>query len=129
MQVVYGSSTETIYDVHSDHLDTPRMLTDNAGVPSWRASYQAFGKAYLSSDPDGSVVTTTPSIAAQAGSLALDHGLRAYDAVHLATALTLQDRAPSSDAANDLALVSGDRDLLEAAHHAGLTVVRTSARG
>jgi RHS repeat-associated protein len=58
-----NGSSEDVYDVHSDHLDTPRMLTDNAGVPSWRASYQAFGKAYLSSDPDGSIVTTTPPIA------------------------------------------------------------------
>ena len=62
VQVAYGSSPETIYDVHSDHLDTPRMLTDDARVPSWRASYEAFGKAHVSTDPDGTAVTTDPQI-------------------------------------------------------------------
>ncbi|HEX5066857.1 MAG TPA: RHS repeat-associated core domain-containing protein, partial [Myxococcota bacterium] len=55
-------SSEDIYDVHSDHLDTPRMLTDDAGVPSWRASYEAFGRAHVSTDPDGTPVTTDPGI-------------------------------------------------------------------
>ena len=75
------------------------------------------------------LVTATPSIAAQAGSLALDQGLRAYDAVHLATALTLRDDASSAEGADELALVSGDQDLLTAANAVGLTVVRTSAGG
>ena len=51
VQVAYNDGGETIYDVHSDHLDTPRMLTDDAGVPSWRASYEAFGRAHISTDP------------------------------------------------------------------------------
>jgi uncharacterized protein RhaS with RHS repeats len=61
-QVAYAASPETIYDVHSDHLDTPRMLTDDAGVPSWRASYEAFGRAHVSSDADGTLVTQDPGI-------------------------------------------------------------------
>jgi RHS repeat-associated protein len=38
------------------------MLTDDFGVPSWRASYEAFGRAYLSSDPDGSIPTANPNL-------------------------------------------------------------------
>ena len=57
-----NGSSEDIYDVHSDHLDTPRMLTDRYGVPSWRANYEAFGKAHVSTDPDGTLVTQDPQI-------------------------------------------------------------------
>lgn len=62
VQVAYpdGLGGEDIYDVHSDHLDTPRMLTDEFGVPSWRANYAAFGEAHLSADPDGIPVTLPP---------------------------------------------------------------------
>jgi RHS repeat-associated protein len=42
-----GGGGETIYDVHTDHLDTPRLLTDSAGAPVWRAAYEAFGKVAL----------------------------------------------------------------------------------
>jgi predicted nucleic acid-binding protein len=52
--------------------------------------------------------------ARQAGTLAFQPPLRALDAIHLATALTLQD---------DLAvLVAYDRELLAAARAEGLTV-------
>ena len=47
-----------------------------------------------------------------AADLADTHGLRAYDAVHLAGALTLE--------ADDLVVVVGDRALLAAAHDVGL---------
>ena len=40
-------SGEDIYDVHSDPLDTPRLLTDSSGAAAWRASYEAYGKAAL----------------------------------------------------------------------------------
>jgi RHS repeat-associated protein len=62
VQFAVGSSSEQIYDVHSDHLDTPRMLTDEFDVPSWRASYEAFGAAHISTDPDGAVPTPDPQI-------------------------------------------------------------------
>lgn len=57
--VVEGASPET-YDVHSDHIDKPLMLTDSTGVPVWRASYAAFGAATISTDPDGDGNVTTP---------------------------------------------------------------------
>lgn len=50
-----------------------------------------------------------------AGALASEHALRGYDAVHLATALSLAEQ--------DVALVSWDRDLCDAAVEAGLTVL------
>jgi len=54
LQVAEGApGAETIYDVHTDHLDTPRMLTDSSGTPVWKAAYQAFGEAHL--DPANTV--------------------------------------------------------------------------
>jgi predicted nucleic acid-binding protein len=50
-----------------------------------------------------------------AGALASEFALRGYDAVHLATALSLAE--------HDVALVSWDRDLCDAAIEAGLTVL------
>jgi uncharacterized protein len=50
-----------------------------------------------------------------AGTLASEFALRGYDAVHLATALSLAE--------HDVALVSWDRDLCDAAIEAGLTVL------
>jgi RHS repeat-associated protein len=44
---------ESIHSVHSDHLDTPRLLTDNTATESWRASYRAYGAAIVDADPDG----------------------------------------------------------------------------
>jgi RHS repeat-associated protein len=54
VQVAIGSpATEAIYDVHTDHLDTPRLLTNSLGGVAWRAAYEAFGKVAL--DPANSV--------------------------------------------------------------------------
>jgi predicted nucleic acid-binding protein len=50
-----------------------------------------------------------------AGALASEFALRGYDAVHLATALSLAE--------HEVALVSWDRDLCGAAVEAGLTVL------
>lgn len=50
-----------------------------------------------------------------AGDLAADLNLRGYDAVHLATALSLVE--------HDVALVSWDRDLCRAANEVGLAVI------
>jgi len=41
--------SDKVYDVHSDHLGTPRSLTDPSGTVAWRAAYQAFGQAALDS--------------------------------------------------------------------------------
>jgi len=44
--------TNGIYDVHTDHLDTPRFLTDQAGTIVWNAFYQAYGQAVVYEDVD-----------------------------------------------------------------------------
>jgi len=54
-----------------------------------------------------------------ASAAALRHGLRGYDAVHCAAALAV--------AGDDLAAVSGDRELLDAWRGDGLAVVDTNA--
>jgi predicted nucleic acid-binding protein len=72
------------------------------------------------------LVSATPRIAERAGALALTHGLRGYDAVHLATAQSFTTGSAPNTPADDLALVSGDRALLDAASRSGLTIVDTS---
>ena len=62
-------------------------------------------------------VEVTPEIAHRASELAVTHGLRGYDATHLATARTL--RGPTT------AFASGDRRLLAAAQAEGLTTIAT----
>jgi predicted nucleic acid-binding protein len=62
---------------------------------------------------DVEVVEITLQVAQAAGDAAEQHGLRGYDAVHLASALHA-----SADA-----LVCADTDLLRAAHACGLAVV------
>jgi RHS repeat-associated protein len=52
-------SRKNIYDVHSDHLDTPKMLTDDTGAVRWRAGHEAFGKAHADEDPDGDSTDVT----------------------------------------------------------------------
>ena len=48
--MAYGpEGGEAIYHVHTDHLDTPRLLTDSAGGVVWRAAYDAYGRAYVDS--------------------------------------------------------------------------------
>lgn len=42
-----GVGSEAVYDVHTDHLQTPRLLTDPTGAAVWRASYEAYGEAHL----------------------------------------------------------------------------------
>ncbi|MCL4685981.1 hypothetical protein KJ059_14655 [Myxococcota bacterium] len=48
-----GASGEDVYDVHADHLDTPKLLTDSSGSAVWRAAHEAFGLAAL--DPANTV--------------------------------------------------------------------------
>jgi predicted nucleic acid-binding protein len=58
------------------------------------------------------IIEIDERLAHQAGSLAEAHGLRGYDAVHLAAARELDD--------SELVLVAGDRALLAAARAEGL---------
>ena len=60
------------------------------------------------------VIELSPDIAVSAGELAQQHGLRGYDAVHLAAALAVAD--------DDLVLVTGDVELAAAAQAAGIAV-------
>jgi hypothetical protein len=54
----------------------------------------------------------TANLARDAGRLAQRHGLRGYDAIHLAAGVTISDR--------DAVFVTGDADLADAARAAGL---------
>ena len=47
-----AGATTTAYDVHTDHLDTPRLLTGSTGTVVWTAHHEPFGKAHIASDPD-----------------------------------------------------------------------------
>lgn len=58
------------------------------------------------------VVDVDDGLARHAGELAEVHGLRGYDAVHLAAADRLRD--------DELVLAAGDRELLAAAQHLGM---------
>ena len=48
-----AGATTTAYDVHTDHLDTPRLLTSSTGAVVWSSHHEPFGKAHIASDPDG----------------------------------------------------------------------------
>lgn len=50
LATIEGANT---YYVHTDHLDTPRLLTDNAGNAVWRWESLPFGEAPPDEDPDG----------------------------------------------------------------------------
>ncbi|CAN5829338.1 type II toxin-antitoxin system VapC family toxin [soil metagenome] len=60
----------------------------------------------------------TADLAASAGDLAQAHGLRGYDAVHLASAALVNDA--------ELVLATGDRDLGSAARTIGISVALTT---
>lgn len=60
-------------------------------------------------------IAVVPRLAREAGTLGARHGLRTLDAVHLATALALDDEA--------VILVTWDRVLRRASLEAGLAVV------
>ena len=65
-----------------------------------------------------SYLEITAELAASAGDLAQTHGLRGYDAIHLASAALVND--------DELVLVTGDRDLGQAARAIGLSVALTT---
>ena len=64
-------------------------------------------------------IEVTAPLAARAGDLAEGHGLRGYDAVHLASALEIDD--------DDTVLVTGDARLARTAHALGVTTARLPA--
>jgi uncharacterized protein len=66
-------------------------------------------------------VEVTDELVRTAGALARTHGLRGYDAVHLAAGLNLSD--------DDVVFVTGDIDLATAANRSGIAVSNTNERG
>ncbi|HEY9199455.1 MAG TPA: RHS repeat-associated core domain-containing protein [Gammaproteobacteria bacterium] len=42
-----------LYYIHTDHLGTPKALTDEAGMKVWSATHDPFGLASVNDDPDG----------------------------------------------------------------------------
>jgi uncharacterized protein len=65
--------------------------------------------------PDLARVPVTEAVVERAETLAWDHGLRGYDAVQLASALTLQESVGT-----EIVLATFDQQLWEAAPQAGL---------
>jgi len=47
------SYTSSLYTIHTDHLGTPKLLTDVTGAAVWRAVARPFGKATVDDDVDG----------------------------------------------------------------------------
>jgi len=41
------------YEVHDDHLDTPRLMTNSSKQVVWKSDHQAFGQTSPKQDPDG----------------------------------------------------------------------------
>jgi len=67
---------------------------------------------------DLTLVDVTTEVIDRAAALAVAHGLRGYDSVHLATATLIRAR--------DVVFASGDQRLLQAAAAEGFTTVDTS---
>jgi len=44
--------TERIYYYHNDHLGTPQVMTDESGQVVWKADYEPFGKATVTTTGD-----------------------------------------------------------------------------
>lgn len=66
------------------------------------------------------IAEITPEVITHAAALAQQYPLKAYDALHPALALDMQDYLASNQV--DLILVSGDTQLLQAAQNQGLAV-------
>ena len=49
---VTTSYSRSIYYAHNDHLGTPHVLTDEAGLIVWSATYDPFGEATVNDDQD-----------------------------------------------------------------------------
>ncbi len=51
-----------VYTVHSDHLDTPKQMTDSAGKVVWLAEHTAYGESTPNEDVDGDGTTVTLNV-------------------------------------------------------------------
>ena len=77
----------------------------------YREAVESFDRSYQ----ELAVVAVDQQLVYDAGALASEFALRGYDAMHLATALSLAE--------DDVALVSWDHDLCRAASESGLAVL------
>lgn len=53
------ASAQTVYYIHSDHLDTPRWATNQNGQKVWSWQSDAYGTTMANEDPLGTGVNTT----------------------------------------------------------------------
>jgi len=51
-----------VYEVHSDHLQTPKRLTDTSQTLVWSAEHVAYGEAIVDEDPDNNGIPVTLNI-------------------------------------------------------------------
>jgi predicted nucleic acid-binding protein len=58
-----------------------------------------------------------------AGGLAIRHGLRGMDSIHLAAAVTVRERAHARSESSSVAIASFDRELLKAAEREGFATL------
>jgi RHS repeat-associated protein len=68
-----------IHDVHSDHLGTPKLLTNAAGGVVWRSAHEAFGKAALEAGNSVTFNIRFPGQYFDAESGLHDNRFRTYD--------------------------------------------------
>lgn len=50
--VAVTKNAPKMYDIHADHLNTPRVITDNAGTEVWRWDSAPFGETLPNEQPD-----------------------------------------------------------------------------
>ena len=98
--------------------EVPAALAKAARM-NWleRGDAERLAEAFRAHWPNLFVVQATDAVMSLADTLAWEHGLRAYDAVHLASALTWQ-RAVNAP----LTVATFDRQMWQAARPAGLSV-------
>ena len=105
-RLVYPEACAALGQAHRIGRVTQRQLVDaRADLDDAMVELE-----YLEADSD---------LAEAAGSLAIDHGLRGYDAIHLAAALSIADE--------ETVFVTGDRQLAHVASDVGLAVVSSAA--
>jgi RHS repeat-associated protein len=56
--VTINAATAQMYYIHTDHLNTPRMIVDQAGIPRWISdNAEPFGSTPPNNDPDADGIT------------------------------------------------------------------------
>ena len=61
-QIEASGGVETLIYLHTDHLMTPRLATDESGTIIWRWEGEAFGETPADEDPDGDGVLTVVNL-------------------------------------------------------------------